>query len=274
VSLYYPPLKEDDTIAIVKMNLERLKMIDDEQTKVTEKEKLRIFEDEIVEFARKHYREHSVRDGEGRWNGRQIRNAVQIAACLSYYDKETKKDSKDLPPLLMASHFKSVADTTAEFDEYMSKTRGGTDGYMSHHRSERFDSFKSSPKADMAVDSELSPSPAVKRERRVAYQRYVETVDQQDQFDPRQGHHDKNLTSQRPKGRQGNEMHPSPQPHVGNQARSQANPASGRYRKRVEPEYDEAWDQESSHQDPFIESDGEVYHDEDHAFALGNNRFQ
>lgn len=82
------------------MNLERLDLIEKERAKSTSKKPLFIRKDEICIFARQHWDRHTNNDGEGRWNGRQIRNAVQIAASLALYDQKTDQaqGADDIPP--------------------------------------------------------------------------------------------------------------------------------------------------------------------------------
>ena len=83
MSLYYSPLGEVETVDIFKLNLLRLKEIEKQRSEASGEPALYIFDDEILTFAREHFRKHT--DGTGRWNGRQIRNAFQIAASLAHY---------------------------------------------------------------------------------------------------------------------------------------------------------------------------------------------
>ena len=115
--LYYPKLDEDFTYKIWMMNLDRLKRSG---------QNIYVNDEHIKLFARNHWR-----DGH-RWNGRQIRNAFQTAIALAEYDFagkckmcEETGDKPPLKPVLEPEHFKSVAQTSAEFDNYIQRTHGG-----------------------------------------------------------------------------------------------------------------------------------------------------
>ena len=117
VSLYYAPLSETQTLEVWAMNLNRL-------TKSTRE--IYVDRTEIEAFARSHWK-----DGK-RWNGRQIRNAFQTAIALAEYEfQETCRECEqtgDKPPFrpkLKDRHFKAVAKTSAEFDDYLQSVMGG-----------------------------------------------------------------------------------------------------------------------------------------------------
>ncbi|KLU92194.1 hypothetical protein MAPG_11140 [Magnaporthiopsis poae ATCC 64411] len=90
ISLYYPPLSEGQTVAIFDVNIRRLSRIEDEKQKLMEKEgsaitkrpKMIIDEKSLIEYARWHWSAHESSE---RWNGRQIRNAFQIAYSLAHW---------------------------------------------------------------------------------------------------------------------------------------------------------------------------------------------
>ena len=117
ISLYYPPLSESQTFGVWAMNLNRLS-----------KSNRDIYFDksEIEAFARNHWK-----DGKP-WNGRQIRNAFQTAVALAEYEFHEKcqkcEQTGDKPPFRPAledRHFKAVAKTSAEFDDYLQSVMGG-----------------------------------------------------------------------------------------------------------------------------------------------------
>lgn len=105
VSLYYPELEEEQTFQIWSKNLARIRKIDAARAKQVDRAVIQIKEKKILEYARKHFREHEAL---GRWNGRQIRNAFQTAAALAVYhtDENTKI------PILGTAHFKTVDKAT------------------------------------------------------------------------------------------------------------------------------------------------------------------
>jgi len=117
ISLYYPPLDQKSTIKVWKMNLRRTK-------KRKEKFNFRINENEILKFAKDHYK----KSGEGRWNGRQIRNAFQTAIALAEYDardSESDNDAETRRITLKEDHFDTVAKASLDFDQYLNAVYGG-----------------------------------------------------------------------------------------------------------------------------------------------------
>lgn len=137
MSLYYPPLSKGQTLAIWAMNLERTKKIDDQRVKTTGEKSLEIYDQEIREYAESHFNFNA--NGSGRWNGRQIRNAFQIASSLARY--EVPEESETLPQL-RRRHFEIVADATLQFDKYMIETAGKTDSELAFEHGDRADHIK------------------------------------------------------------------------------------------------------------------------------------
>ena len=117
ISLYYAPLNESQTFEVWVMNLKRLSKSDRD---------IYVDKPEIEAFARSHWR-----DG-NRWNGRQIRNAFQTAVALAGYEFQEKcqkceltGDKPPFKPALENHHFKAVAKTSAEFDDYLQSVMHG-----------------------------------------------------------------------------------------------------------------------------------------------------
>ncbi|KAK7963558.1 hypothetical protein PG988_010532 [Apiospora saccharicola] len=139
LSLYYPALGREQTQQIIRMNLDRLRAIEKQRAKITGQKPLFIEETDICNFSTKHYDKHHANEGAGRWNGRQIRNAVQIAASLAWYDRKTSKEpgAEDLPPILDARHFETVEATMTLFEGYMAKAKGGDDASIAEMRGDR-----------------------------------------------------------------------------------------------------------------------------------------
>jgi SpoVK/Ycf46/Vps4 family AAA+-type ATPase len=81
LSLYYPPLDEEPTMKVWKLNIKR--------TNDCKAKTIRVKHTEILEYAREHFN----LSADGRWNGRQIRNAFQIAIALAEYDTQNKKSA-------------------------------------------------------------------------------------------------------------------------------------------------------------------------------------
>ncbi|KAI0183841.1 P-loop containing nucleoside triphosphate hydrolase protein [Xylaria flabelliformis] len=100
LSLYYPALGRLQIEQIMRMNLERLNMIEKRKAGSTSRSQLFIRKDQIFKFSVDHWDRHADNDGEGRWNDLQIRNAVQIAASLALYDRKMDRDkgAEGIPP--------------------------------------------------------------------------------------------------------------------------------------------------------------------------------
>lgn len=142
ISLWYKHLSLEDTVKILYNNLKRLPKYDRNQK--TTDGVLRVQEKEIERFIREEYQRYAQANNKDRgpWNGRQIRNAVQIAACLALYEKESEKDDDDLPAILTAQHFRSVAETMSEFESFMKEVKVGDDTFLAKQRQERSDDFR------------------------------------------------------------------------------------------------------------------------------------
>lgn len=147
LSLYYPPLDLTQTREIFRLNINKLRDIERQRFQLTAKPELVIKEDDIIRFAEEHYK--NPVDALGRWNGRQIRNAFQIASGLAYYHFATQPRTSTSPednpqgaPVLDSSLFQKVQHATQNFDKYMRETRGWTDADLSHLLGERSDHMR------------------------------------------------------------------------------------------------------------------------------------
>ncbi|KUI66965.1 hypothetical protein VM1G_02216 [Cytospora mali] len=121
LSLGYPHLAEEETLALFKMNLERLERIEKERADLLEEQPMTIESEDIMKFASSHYRNQ---EQHFRWNGRQIRNAFQIASSLAHYQYKLKSH-RGL--YISAEHFREVEAATMKFDKFRQQTLGKTD---------------------------------------------------------------------------------------------------------------------------------------------------
>lgn len=113
ISLYYPKLDRKSTIKIWEMNITRIKRSN---------LNIDIEEDCILQFAEDHWFSSKQKPSQ-RWNGRQIKNAFQTAIALATWDYNDESDGKHLDrPKLSDKHFDIVSQTSAHFDDYLSKT--------------------------------------------------------------------------------------------------------------------------------------------------------
>jgi hypothetical protein len=139
LNLYYPALNKDQTLAIWKMNLERI---------ISRKQgRLAADKPEILSFAEQLFERQSQTGA--RWNGRQIRNAFQTALAMAEYealgDSGITADWELLEKInsrLEVRHFETVANASAEFDAYIEETIGNNDANRAFLDRERADHFK------------------------------------------------------------------------------------------------------------------------------------
>lgn len=144
MALYYPPLDKEQTKEIFKVNIRRLRQIEEQKSFLTDQPQLIIHDGDIVHFAEQHF-DQNVAAGDC-WNGRQIRNSFQIASSLAYYHHELKVKQAQIngqdppaPPELDSSLFAKVQKATHDFNIYMKETRGWNDADLAHKQSERAD---------------------------------------------------------------------------------------------------------------------------------------
>ncbi|KAF2827495.1 hypothetical protein CC86DRAFT_440001 [Ophiobolus disseminans] len=132
------------TLAIWRMNLNRV--VEQNMGGIA------AHEDEIMRFADAHLDNHRARDT--RWNGRQIRNAFQTALAMAEYDAieasdeavwERQVGTGIFNAHLKASHFRTVADASSEFDSYMEQATVATDAGRALMDRDRADNFKRMP---------------------------------------------------------------------------------------------------------------------------------
>ncbi|KAM7194251.1 hypothetical protein V8F33_007397 [Rhypophila sp. PSN 637] len=131
LKLYYPDLDLRQTMDIWAMNIRRLEKVEEERAKTSKGivQPLGISTTGILEFAHEAFQSQK----ENRWNGRQIRNAFQVAASLARY--EARKD--DRPPKMTVKHFRKIYNVTEDFDRFMYETRGKTPAGMAFERGDR-----------------------------------------------------------------------------------------------------------------------------------------
>lgn len=120
IKLHYPSLDEKSTLDIWRMNMKRLR----ENTTLD----ISFDTEEILLFAKAHWKGNEQTPGR-QWNGRQIKNAFQVAVALAYWDWESS-GKKKTRPTLRKKHFKDVRVTSDHFDTYMDDTYGKPSAYL------------------------------------------------------------------------------------------------------------------------------------------------
>ncbi|RYO92546.1 hypothetical protein DL766_002373 [Monosporascus sp. MC13-8B] len=173
LSLCYPHLSLNDTLAVLQSNLNRLPRFEQAKDKSSRDRYIKVLDASISGFVKAEYEEYSKanKKKKGPWNGRQIRNAVRIAAGLALYDKEASDENDGLPAILTADHFRSVEETTTEFEEYVKSAKKGDDTFLSRARQDRNDDFHEEGAAEYPSyrgdsDAESSTTPSARSGKR------------------------------------------------------------------------------------------------------------
>ncbi|TVY45132.1 hypothetical protein LSUB1_G000711 [Lachnellula subtilissima] len=166
VSLYYPPLSKEQTLAIFEVNIRKLYDIEKEKQELQNAKgpqapkRLELIIDAatIRDYANWHYDNHEPHQ---RWNGRQIRNAFQIAHSLADFDlQRTSLDDwedndadidayaenkgadsgQQAASILDFRHFKIVAKVIEKFERYLfDAMQGNTDNDLNRTNMTRDD---------------------------------------------------------------------------------------------------------------------------------------
>lgn len=130
MSLYYPPLDKSQTRDIFRLNVAKLREIEAQRHEMTGEPKLIVKEADVLDFAARHFEDNAR--SSGCWNGRQIRNAFQIAASLAHHDYSEKAaaakgrgERAPAGPVLDGTLFAKVQMSTQSFDRHMSQAKGG-----------------------------------------------------------------------------------------------------------------------------------------------------
>ncbi|KAI0538495.1 hypothetical protein GGR58DRAFT_295424 [Xylaria digitata] len=137
VSLQYPRLGLIETLAIFQTNLDRLIDIEFERAKITGEPALEVKSDGILAFAAAHFHRH---EGNA-WNGRQIRNAFQIAPSIARYGRrQSNSNSNDTQsgeqdPYIGPEHFEKVEESTAESETFSSSRQTSDNNERAGHLS-------------------------------------------------------------------------------------------------------------------------------------------
>ncbi|KAI8624701.1 hypothetical protein F5Y19DRAFT_452880 [Xylariaceae sp. FL1651] len=137
ISLYYPPLDRKSTLQIFQKNWDRIKARYDEVGRV-----INIDIPEITEFAIDYFENNK----DGRWNGRQIRNAFQSALALAELDALGTDDFLDesehnRPVALGRKNFDTVAEAYKGFTSYLKQVYGADFARRARENLWRFDAF-------------------------------------------------------------------------------------------------------------------------------------
>lgn len=163
-------------MAIFDVNIRRLEQIemdrqnlqDDSSPDASKMAPVILDHDSILHYAEWHYYAHADTP-EQRWNGRQIRNAFQIAHSLAHFDMQSSgdgwadEDEDDEesasainradggsakptgPAQLSSAHFVKVANAIEKFEDYLYHATAGTDtdrARLSRTRADDYDPYR------------------------------------------------------------------------------------------------------------------------------------
>ncbi len=159
ISLYYPPLDRRQTLDIFAVNIRKLQAIESEKNKLaaklgpssgdpsssspTPRRPTAIDRGSILDFAKWHF-DVKQDTPEQRWNGRQIRNAFQVAYSLAQFkmpgnSEQGQEDNDD--GKLDWRQFNTVATAMNDFEDYLSQTNNGTDSDQAAKEHIRLDEY-------------------------------------------------------------------------------------------------------------------------------------
>ncbi|KAJ8110588.1 hypothetical protein ONZ43_g5833 [Nemania bipapillata] len=151
ISLYYPPLDKKQTMEIFEVNIKKLQKIIHEKEKLQaeldplspaisgERPRLAVNPRSILHYAEWHF-EINENTPEQRWNGRQIRNAFQVAYSLAQFDLNNTalcygNEASDRPTpralgvgALNWRQFDTVSKAVEKFESYLVDATNFTDG--------------------------------------------------------------------------------------------------------------------------------------------------
>ncbi|KAI4593320.1 hypothetical protein KJ359_009851 [Pestalotiopsis sp. 9143b] len=153
ISLYYPPLDRDSTRKIFEKNWERIQARYEKNGRPVD---IRV--SEITEFALDYFDNNK----EGRWNGRQIRNAFQSAVALAELDASGTDDlfsevDHGHPVVLGKKSFDTVAKVYKSFLAYLKQVYGADYARRARENLWRFDAF-GAPRMPNALTTRLAVS--------------------------------------------------------------------------------------------------------------------
>ena len=134
ITLYFGNLRLNQTVALFDMNIQRSEKIAEQRAARTGEPKLKINEREIREFAMENY-ENRANEGGPWWNGRQIRNAFQIATSLAYADSPVGAD--DSSKNMGREHFEQIQKAIQDYEKYRENLFHKTDSELAEQREER-----------------------------------------------------------------------------------------------------------------------------------------
>jgi hypothetical protein len=139
--LHYPPLDKEQTLDIWSLNLRRLQQIEENQNwQGLQQAPIEIDRDGIMAFAEGLFANGIL------WNGRQIRNAFQVARSVAFSDAHAAASLDkpwELKRRLEVRHFRLIANVSEDFERYRQQVFSGmTDADLAREMEQRADDFR------------------------------------------------------------------------------------------------------------------------------------
>lgn len=135
LTLHYRELNQTQTVKIFRSNIKRLRDNDATRRRLNNMPQLIINEGDILDFAKRNLQyggKGAAQEQSATWNGRQIKNAFQLASSLAYrtmaeklVERAATGATEPMPEFVLDhTHFSVVINTTQRFNEYMKETKG------------------------------------------------------------------------------------------------------------------------------------------------------
>ena len=143
VTLHYKRFSEHDLREIFKINIEKLKEVEEQRFAASQRidpsgsARLHVVDSDILRFASDHFHRHTTSRDTSPCNGRQVHNAFVVASTLARREAAAQKR----PPQLRACHFQ-VKRFTSDFNRFRANLMGGDDSHIASKRDERDDSWR------------------------------------------------------------------------------------------------------------------------------------
>ncbi|KAI9150608.1 ATPase family AAA domain-containing protein [Paramyrothecium foliicola] len=136
--LHYKRLKEPEIRNVFRINMDRLRLSEEQHAVASGTQPLVIVESDVLQFVADHCAKHP--GGKGAWNGREIRNAFVIAIGIAR-DEAEQQNSANFQPQLRYSHFKQVEKLYDEYVQFRQRVLGKDDAERALLNEERDDDF-------------------------------------------------------------------------------------------------------------------------------------
>ncbi|KAI6779288.1 uncharacterized protein J7T54_001018 [Emericellopsis cladophorae] len=161
ISIFFKHLSFAQTHELFQNNLARARLIAEQRAEVHKEPPLTLKDQEIISFAMERYEtSRQVNPNAPWWNGRQIRNAFQIATSLAYASPPDHPETGQRS--LGRVHFEQIHSAIKDFTDYRVGVHRKNEDEIAHERAERAPAREARPahrRYDSRQESARSPSP-------------------------------------------------------------------------------------------------------------------